>query len=118
MPFNESTLASIVLTHLPAAWRAQYALTHKLVPESPRAILNDLENIEKLFAEKVNEAARANKAKVAAASKAVEAEVADANEADDADLVDEADNANEAIDAEEAEADKADTVEAEASVTR
>jgi len=70
VPFNESTLASIVLTHLPAAWRAQYALTHKLVPESPRAILNDLENIEKLFAEKANEAARANKAKVASAMKA------------------------------------------------
>ena len=72
MPFNKTTLASIVLTHLPAAWRAQYALTHVLVPESPRAILNDLENIEKLFAEKANEAAQANKAKVAAATKAVE----------------------------------------------
>ncbi len=45
----------------PAAWRAQYSLTHVLVPESPRAILNDLEKIEKLFAEKANEAARANK---------------------------------------------------------
>jgi hypothetical protein len=72
VPFNETTLASIVLTHLPAAWRAQYSLTHVLVPESPRAILNDLEKIEKLFAEKANEAARANKAKVAAAAKAVE----------------------------------------------
>ena len=47
MPFNETTLASIVLTHLPAAWRAQYDLTHVLVPESPRAILNDLEKIKK-----------------------------------------------------------------------
>jgi hypothetical protein len=44
-------------------------LTHTLVPESPRAILLDLENIEKLFAEKTNEAARANKAKVATALK-------------------------------------------------
>ena len=72
VPFNETTLASIVLSHLPVAWRTQYALTHALVPESPRAILNDLENIEKLFAEKANEAARANKAKVAAATKADE----------------------------------------------
>jgi len=72
VPFNETTLASIVLSHLPVAWRAQYALTHVLVPESPRAILNDLENIKKLFAEKANEAARANKAKVAAATKADE----------------------------------------------
>jgi hypothetical protein len=69
VPFNETTLASIVLSHLPVAWRTQYALTHALVPESPRAILVDLENIEKLFAEKANEAARANKAKVASALK-------------------------------------------------
>jgi len=45
------------LNHLPVAWRTQYALTHSLVPESPRAIQLDLENIEKLFAEKSNEAA-------------------------------------------------------------
>jgi hypothetical protein len=69
VPFNKMTLASIVLSHLPVAWRTQYALTHALVPESPRAILVDLENIEKLFAEKANEAARANKAKVTATAK-------------------------------------------------
>jgi len=72
VPFNETTLMSIVLSHLPAAWRTQYALTHALVPESPSAILGDLENIEKLFAEKATEAARAIKAKVAAATKAGE----------------------------------------------
>jgi hypothetical protein len=72
--FNESTLASIILSHLPVAWRNQYNLTHTIVPESPRAILLDLENLEKVFAEKSNEdeAARANKAKVAAAAKAVD----------------------------------------------
>ena len=64
MPFNETTLASIVLSHFPVAWRTQYALTHVLVP-----ILVDLKNIEKLFAKKANEAARANKAKVAATAK-------------------------------------------------
>jgi hypothetical protein len=69
VPFNETTLASIILNHLPVAWRTQYALTHTLVPESPRAILLDLKNIEKLFAEKTNEAARANKVKVATAAK-------------------------------------------------
>jgi len=66
VPFNETMLTSIVLSHLPVAWRTQYALTHGLVPESPRANLVDLENVEKLFAEKANEAARANRAKVAA----------------------------------------------------
>ena len=69
VPFNVTTLGSIILNHLPVVWRTQYALTHTLVPKSPRAILLDLENIEKLFAEKANEAARANKAKVAATAK-------------------------------------------------
>jgi hypothetical protein len=69
VPFNESTLASIILSHQPVAWRNQYNLTHTIVPESPRAILLDLENLEKVFAERSNEAARANKAKVAAAAK-------------------------------------------------
>ncbi len=69
VPFNETTLASIILNHLPVAWRIQYSLTNTLVPESPRAILLDLKNIEKLFAKKTNEAARANKAKVPTAAK-------------------------------------------------
>ncbi len=37
VPFHESTLASIILSHLPVAWRNQYNLTHTIVPESPRA---------------------------------------------------------------------------------
>jgi hypothetical protein len=69
VPFNESMLASIILSHLPVAWRNQYNLTHTIVPESLRAILLDLENLEKVFAERSNEAAQANKAKVAAAAK-------------------------------------------------
>jgi hypothetical protein len=69
VPFNESTLASIILNHLPVAWRNQYNLTQTIVPESPRTRLLDLENLEKVFAERSNEAARANKAKVAAAAK-------------------------------------------------
>jgi len=69
VPFNKTTLACIILSHLPVAWRTEYALTQALVPESPRAILVDLKNIEKLFAKKANEAARANKAKVASTAK-------------------------------------------------
>jgi hypothetical protein len=68
VPFNESTLAIIILNHLPVAWRNQYNVTHPIIPESLRAILLDLENLEKVFVEKSNEAARANKAKVAAAT--------------------------------------------------
>jgi ribosomal protein S15P/S13E len=67
--FNESTLASIILNHIPVSWRNQYNVTHPIVPESPRAILSDLENLEKVFVEKSNEAARANKVKVTAAAK-------------------------------------------------
>jgi hypothetical protein len=68
VPFTEATHASIILSHLPVAWRNQYDLTHKTVPESPRAMLLDLENIEKLFIERYNEKARANKAKAASLS--------------------------------------------------
>ena len=47
-------------------------MTYKTVPESPRAMLQDLENIEKLFVERYNGKARANKAKAATAPKAGE----------------------------------------------
>jgi hypothetical protein len=32
VPFTEATHASIILSHLPVAWRNQYNLTHKIVP--------------------------------------------------------------------------------------
>jgi hypothetical protein len=72
VPFTEATHGSIILSHLPVAWRNQYNLTHSTVPESPRAMLMDLENIEKLFVEKYNKKARANKAKATTASKMAE----------------------------------------------
>jgi hypothetical protein len=68
VPFTEATHASIILSHLPVAWRNQYDLTHKTIPESPRAMLLDLENIEKMQVEKYNEKAKASKAKAATAS--------------------------------------------------
>jgi len=52
VPFNKSTLAIILMNHLSVAWRNQYNVTHPIVPESPRAILLDLENLEKVFVEK------------------------------------------------------------------
>jgi hypothetical protein len=72
VPFTEATRVSIILSHLPVAWRNQYNLTHKTVPESPRTMLRDLENIEKLFVEKYNEKAQANKAKAATAPNTAE----------------------------------------------
>ncbi len=65
---NEATHVSIILSHLLVAWRNQYDLTHKTVPESPRAMLLDLENIEKMQVKKYNEKAKASKAKAATAT--------------------------------------------------
>jgi hypothetical protein len=45
VPFNKATHMSIILSHLQVAWRNQYDLMHNTVPESPRAMLLDLENI-------------------------------------------------------------------------
>ncbi len=72
VPFTEATHASIILSHLPVVWRNQYNLTHKTVPDLPRAMLQDLENIEELFVEKYNKKAQANKAKAATAPKTAE----------------------------------------------
>ena len=70
VPFTKATHA--ILSHLPVAWGNQYDLTHSTIPKSPRAMVMDLENIEKLFVKKYNEKSRANKAKVATATKAAE----------------------------------------------
>jgi hypothetical protein len=67
VPFTKATHASIILSHLPVAWRNQYDLAHKTVPKSPRAMLLDLENIEKMQVKKYNEKAKASKAKAATA---------------------------------------------------
>jgi hypothetical protein len=72
VPFTKATHASIISSHLPVAWRNQYDLTHNTVPDCPRAMLMDLENIKKLFVKKYNEKARANKAQAATASKTAE----------------------------------------------
>jgi hypothetical protein len=67
VPFTEATHASIILSHLPVAWRNQYDQTHKTIPESPRAMLLDFENIEKMQVKKYNEKAKASKAKATSA---------------------------------------------------
>jgi hypothetical protein len=59
----------------PVVWRNQYALTHRTVHKSPRAMLTDLESIEKVFAEKYNEKPKANKAKASTATKPGEVHV-------------------------------------------
>ena len=52
IPFEETDLVSIMLAALPLTWQNQYNLTHSTVPESPRALLADLENIERVMLER------------------------------------------------------------------
>jgi len=75
IPFSEATHASIILAQLPVAWRNQYDLTHQTVPESPRAMLQVIENIKKVLSERFNDKARAKKAKAGTANKATELRV-------------------------------------------
>jgi hypothetical protein len=63
IPFNNATLAGIVLATCHINWRNLYKLNHKTVPESTRLMLHDLETIEKVFVEKNNKKAKANVAK-------------------------------------------------------
>jgi len=72
IPFTEATHVSIILSQLPLAWRNQYNLTHQTVPELPRAMLQDLETIEKVIAERYNDKAQTNKARATTAPKANE----------------------------------------------
>ena len=69
VPFTKAMI------HLPVACRNHYDLTHKTVPESPRAMRLDLEKIEKMQVEKYNVKAKASKAKAATASAEAELRV-------------------------------------------
>jgi hypothetical protein len=55
VPFEEADLASIMLAALPLTWQNQYNLMHSTVPESPHALLADLENIERVMLERYGE---------------------------------------------------------------
>jgi hypothetical protein len=68
IPFNNATLAGIVLATCHADWRNLYKLNHKTVPDLSRSMLHDLKTIEKVFVKKNNEKARATKAKASTAS--------------------------------------------------
>jgi hypothetical protein len=58
--FGDGELASIILSSTPQTWQNhQYNLTHSTVPESPRALLPDLENIERVMNERYAEKQKA-----------------------------------------------------------
>ncbi len=67
VPFNEATLASILLATCHINWRNLYELNHKTFTELTRSMLHNLETIEKVFVEKNNEKAKANIAKAGTA---------------------------------------------------
>ncbi len=46
VPFNDATLAGIVLATCNIDWRNLYELNHKTVPESTRLMLHNLKTIE------------------------------------------------------------------------
>jgi hypothetical protein len=68
--FGESDLAGIVLNLVPSSWVNQYNMTHSTLPKNPRALLNDLEAIERVMDEKHSASlkAKAKEASVASAA--------------------------------------------------
>ncbi len=69
-PFDEADLARIVPKLVPVTWVNQYNLTHSTLPKSPRALLPDLEAIERVMNKKHQASlkAKANKASSASTS--------------------------------------------------
>jgi len=57
--FGDGELTSIILASMPQTWQNQYNLTHSTVPESPQALLPDLENIERVMNERYAEKQKA-----------------------------------------------------------
>ncbi len=52
IPFEAADLVSIILAALPLSWQNHYNLTHSTVPESPRVLTPELENIERMMQER------------------------------------------------------------------
>jgi hypothetical protein len=69
-PFDEADLASIVLNSVPSSWVNQYNMMHSMLPKNPRALLNNLEAIERVMDEKhsVSHKAKAKEASAASAA--------------------------------------------------
>ncbi len=67
VPFNDATLAGIVLATCHIDWRNLYEWNHKTVPESTRSMLYDLETIKKVFVEKNDKKAKASSTKAGTA---------------------------------------------------
>jgi hypothetical protein len=69
IPFNDAMAAGIILATCSIEWRNKYEMNHKTFLESAIAMLYNLKNIEKVYVERANDKARANKAKASTAPK-------------------------------------------------
>jgi hypothetical protein len=70
VPFDEADLAGIVLNLVPSSWVNQYNMMHSMLPKKPRALLNNLEVIERVMDEKHRTSLKAKAKEVSAASAA------------------------------------------------
>jgi hypothetical protein len=70
VPFEEADLAKIVFTSVPSSWVNQYNMTHFTLPKYPRALLNDLQAIERVMDKKHNASLKAKAKEANAASTA------------------------------------------------
>ncbi len=68
IPFEAADLALVILAALPLSWQNQYNLTHSTVPESPRVLTPEFENIERVMKERVDEEKHKSKEKAAVAT--------------------------------------------------
>jgi hypothetical protein len=69
-PFNEADLARIVLNLVPSSWVNQYNMTHSMLPKNTRALLNNLEAMERFMDEKHSISLKAKAKEAASASAA------------------------------------------------
>jgi hypothetical protein len=70
VPFNEADLSGIVLNLVPSSWVNQYNMMHSMLPKNPRALLNNLEAIERVIDEKHSASLKAKAKEASAASAA------------------------------------------------
>jgi hypothetical protein len=70
VPFDEADLARFVLNLVPSSWVNQYNMTHAVLSKNPRALLTDLEAIERVMDEKHNANLKAKAKEASAASEA------------------------------------------------
>jgi hypothetical protein len=70
VPFDEADLAGIVLNSVPLSWVNQYIMMHSMLPKNPRALLNNLEAIERVMDEEHSASLKAKAKEASAASAA------------------------------------------------